>query len=264
MLENIAEGGDNYRLSLAIRALARSRSGPVPDALRRRLDRTWSRTDPLLPRPMAVFRQTSSRFGRSTRVELLYKVVGRGSGLLAQAQVGQRIRVVGPLGGRFPLPQPEERALLVGGGTGTASLYELAAQAAKTSEVDVVLGARSEQDLMGVSLFRDLGVRVHTTTEDGSHGTRGRVTDLIPELTADNPQSVSLYACGPTPMMHACARLAEELGIPRCWVSLENTMACGFGVCLGCAIPLAEGGFSLLCRVGPVYSASEISWEGLP
>lgn len=261
VLENIAEGGGNYRLSLAIP----NWPGADPGQFLMLSAGAWTdvaRTDPLLPRPMAVFRQ-SPLGSDSARVETLYKAVGRGSGLLAQAQVGQRIRVVGPLGGRFPLPQPEERALLVGGGTGTASLYELAAQAARTGEVDVVLGARSEQDLMGVSLFRDLGVRVHTTTEDGSHGLRGRVTDLIPQLTAENPQSFSLYACGPTPMMHACARLAEDLGIPRCWVSLENTMACGFGVCLGCAVPLSEGGFSLLCRVGPVYSASEISWEGL-
>ncbi|MEE3329209.1 MAG: ribosomal protein S18-alanine N-acetyltransferase [Myxococcota bacterium] len=262
VLENVAEGGGNYRLSLAVPHWP----GASPGQFLMLSAGAWtdvSRTDPLLPRPMAVFRQSPMDSDR-VRVETLYKTVGRGSDLLAQAQVGQRIRVVGPLGGSFPLPSPGERAILVGGGTGTASLYELAAQAAQTSEVDVILGARSEQDLMGVSLFQDLGVRVHTTTEDGSHGTRGRVTDLIPELARESPQSCSLYACGPTPMMRACARLAEELGVPRCWVSLENTMACGFGVCLGCAVPLSEGGFSLLCRVGPVYSASEISWEGLP
>ena len=262
VLENLAEGGDNYRLSLAIPDWPGSRPGQFL-MLSAGAWTEVARTDPLLPRPMAVFREEPLGAGL-TRVETLYKAVGRGSQLLAQAEVGQQIRVVGPLGGSFPLPEAEQRALLVGGGTGTASLYGLARESARTGPVDVVLGARSKQDLMGVSIFEALGVRVHTTTEDGSHGFRGRVTDLIPELAAEDPESISLYACGPTPMMHACARLAGEVGIERCWVSLENTMACGFGVCLGCAVPLSGGGFSLLCRVGPVYEASEVSWEGLP
>jgi len=262
VLENIAEGGDNYRLSLAIPAWPQA----DPGQFMMLSAGAWTeveQTDPLLPRPMAVFRQTPLDL-TSTRVELLYKAAGRGSRLLSQAREGERIRVVGPLGGSFPLPGREERALLVGGGTGTASLYELAARAAETSQVEVLLGARSQRDLMGVSLFENLDVRVHVTTEDGSQGHPGRVTDLIPRLIGDNPDSLSLYACGPTPMMRACASLAEEAGLGRCWVSLENTMACGFGVCLGCAVPLSEGGFSLLCRMGPVYSANDIRWEGLP
>ena len=262
VLENIAEGGDNYRLSLAIPAWPHA----DPGQFLMLSAGAWTeveKTDPLLPRPMAVFRQTPLD-STSTRVEMLYKAVGRGSRLLSQARVGQQIRVVGPLGGSFPLPGHGERALLVGGGTGTASLYELAARAAEKSRVEVVLGARGERDLMGVSLFEDLDVRVHVTTEDGSQGHMGRVTDLIPQLLGEEPGSLSLYSCGPTPMMRACAQLAKDAGVSRCWVSLENTMACGFGVCLGCAIPLSEGGYSLLCRVGPVYSASEISWEGLP
>lgn len=262
VLENLAEGGDNYRLSLAIPAWPEA----APGQFLMLSAGAWTeveQTDPLLPRPMAVFRQTPLD-STSTRVEMLYKAVGRGSRLLSQARVGQQVRVVGPLGGSFPLPGHEERALLVGGGTGTASLYELAARAAETSQVEVVLGARCQRDLMGISLFENLDVRVHVSTEDGSQGHPGRVTDLIPQLIGENPDSLSIYACGPTPMMRACARLAKEAGVSRCWVSLENTMACGFGVCLGCAVPLSEGGYSLLCRVGPVYSASEIRWEGLP
>ncbi len=263
VLENSAEGGSNYRLVLAV--------PDWPDALPGQFlmlsagARTEvERTDPLLPRPMAVFRQTELRPGH-TQVEVLYKVTGRGSGLLSNAKPGERLRVVGPLGGSFSLPPAGERSILVGGGTGIASLYKLASDAGEKGPVDVVLGARTEVDLMGVSRFESLkGVTLHLTTEDGGCGHRGRVTDLLPDLMGTEPDAVSLYTCGPTPMMRACADLASQAGLTRCWVSLENTMACGFGVCLGCAIPVKEGGFSLLCRAGPVYSASEIQWEGLP
>ena len=262
VLENLAEGGENYRLALEVPGWPGAEPGQflmLSPGVRTGLERT----DPLLPRPMAVFRQASAG-PSSSRVEVLYKVTGGGTRLLAEARRGEYLRILGPLGGAFPLPAAGERALLVGGGTGTASLYELAARAAEKGAVDVVLGARSEMDLMGVSLFEKLDVTLHLTTEDGGRGHRGRVTDLLPGLLGDGPRPVSLYACGPTPMMRACADLAEAAGATQCWVSLENTMACGFGVCLGCAVPLRAGGFSLLCRVGPVYPAAEIEWEELP
>jgi dihydroorotate dehydrogenase electron transfer subunit len=227
------------------------------------------RRDPLLPRPMAVYRDLGAIEGCEAderAIELLYRVVGRGTTLLAETTSGERVSVVGPLGQGFPVETTSGAALLVGGGTGIASLYELARSlAAHGRAVTVMLGARSAADLTGrddfAALARD-GVELLCTTEDGSEGLPGLVTGPLAERLAQGA-AVTVYAVGPTPMMRACAERAAAQGVP-CLVSLENPMACGFGVCLGCAAPRAEGGFSLVCRAGPVFDAREIDWEGLP
>ena len=238
------------------------------------------RQDPLLPRPMAVYRDfapgqgpsgTGAEPGAAARIEVLYRVTGRGTTLLSEAEPGQRIAVVGPLGQGFPIEAGPAQALLVGGGTGIASLYELArALAAAGRAVTVLLGARGEKDLIGLADFESLGVELVCTTEDGSRGQQGLVTvPLVARLeavaagAAKGAAGLAVYACGPTPMMRAAAALAEARGV-RCFVSLENPMACGFGVCLGCAAPRREGGFALVCRQGPVFESTEIAWEGLP
>lgn len=221
-----------------------------------------SRFDPLLPRPMAVYRAAPEPGGAA--VEILYRVSGRGTRLLADARPGDRVRLVGPLGVGFPLPAAGQRALLVGGGTGIASLHELAAAARARGPVVVLLGARTAGDLMGREDFAALGVEVRLATEDGSAGRRGLVTGLLEEALAEPGAGRDLvYACGPTPMMRRAAEIAAAHG-RRCVVSLENRMACGFGVCLGCAVPRAGGGFALVCRDGPVLDADAVAWEGVP
>lgn len=255
VLANEAEGGVSRRLRLEVGAafprcapgqFLMLSPGPVPAA---------PRFDPLLPRPMAVFRREGAA------LEVLYKVTGRGTALLAAARPGERVRAVGPLGRGFPLPEPAERAVLVGGGTGIASLFDLAARAREQGPVTVLLGARSASELMAVDAFRALGVALELATDDGSAGRRGLVTELLPAALAEGRARV--YACGPTPMMRRAAELAAAAGKP-CLASLENRMACGFGVCLGCAVPRASGGYALVCRDGPVFSAEGLRWEGLP
>ena len=214
-----------------------------------------SRDDPLLPRPMAVYRESAP-----DGIEILYKVVGRGTALLADARPGDRVAVVGPLGHPFPVPA-EGRAVLVGGGTGIASLYELAARASGSADVRVLLGARGADDLMGRDDFAALGVELRVATEDGSEGHRGRVTELLDEELG-NGAAPAVYACGPTAMMRVASAAAQRAGA-RAIVSLENPMACGFGVCLGCAAPRADGGFALVCRDGPVFDAADVDWGGL-
>ena len=225
------------------------------------------RRDPLLPRPMAVFRDLGPEGEASREVELLYRVVGRGTTLLSEAKEGDTVSIVGPLGESFPVDGGTGPALLAGGGTGIASLYELArALAAQGRETVVMLGARGEKDLIGRGDFAALaseGVELVCATEDGSVGVAGFVTVPLGERLAAAGSDATVFAVGPTPMMRACADLAAEAGAP-CLVSLENPMACGFGVCLGCAAPRAEGGFSLVCKAGPVFDAREIAWEGLP
>jgi dihydroorotate dehydrogenase electron transfer subunit len=125
----------------------------------------------------------------------------------------------------------------------------------------VLLGARSAADLMGRDDFEALGVPLRIATEDGSVGVRGLVTQLLEEALEEEP-GARVYACGPTPMMRRAAEIAAARQA-RCLVSLENTMACGFGVCLGCAAPRAQGGFALVCREGPVFEAADVDWGRL-
>jgi dihydroorotate dehydrogenase electron transfer subunit len=107
-----------------------------------------------------------------------------------------------------------------------------------------------------------MGVTLRVATEDGSRGTRGLVTALL-EVALTEPSPARIYACGPNAMMRRVAELAAA-GRRPCIVSLENRMACGFGVCLGCAAPLAGGGYALVCRDGPTLEAARVAWEALP
>ena len=125
----------------------------------------------------------------------------------------------------------------------------------------MLLGGRSVDDVHVGSDFLSLPARVSLATEDGSAGWHGRVTGLLERRLEEGAPSV-VYACGPTPMMRESARLAAAHGTP-CVVSLENPMACGFGVCLGCAAPLVGGGSALVCRDGPVFDAARVAWEDL-
>lgn len=227
------------------------------------------RRDPLLPRPMAIYRELGAAADPGEGVfEVLFRVVGRGTALLADLREAEAVSLVGPLGRGFDQVDAEAAgasapALLVGGGTGIASLYEWARTlSARGRRVTVLLGARTAGDLLGWSDFAALGVELLGTTEDGSAGRKGRVIDPLAERLRESPEA-TVYAVGPTPMMRACAELAAAVGA-RCLVSLENPMACGFGVCLGCAAPRSGGGFSLVCRAGPVFAAQEIDWAGLP
>jgi dihydroorotate dehydrogenase electron transfer subunit len=259
ILANQAEGGANRRLALRLPdAWPGFAPGQFlmlsPGALG-----AARRDDPLLPRPMAIYRTGAAGDGADS-LEILYKVTGRGTALLSGARPGERVRVVGPLGRGFPLPAPGAEALLVGGGTGIASLFELARRAGRASRVRVLLGARSADDLMGRRDFASLDADLDVATEDGSEGRRGLVTELLERALA--PGGL-VYACGPTPMMRRAAELARAARA-RAFVSLENTMACGFGVCLGCAVPRAGGGYALVCRDGPVLAADDVAWEGLP
>jgi dihydroorotate dehydrogenase electron transfer subunit len=254
------EGGVNRRLVLALPRWPGSEPGQFV-MLSPGARGSAPRCDPLLPRPMAVYRTRVD--GGDPRVEILFKVHGRGTALLADLEPGARVAVVGPLGAPFPDPAPGARAVIAAGGTGIASVYEFAARLhARGVGVSVLLGARSARDLMGEVDFTASGIPLAVATEDGTCGTRGLVTDLLGDaLAAAGP--VVVYACGPTPMMAAVVGIAASRELP-CWVSLENPMACGFGVCLGCAAPLAGGGFALVCRDGPVLSADRVAWELLP
>ncbi len=267
VVRNVSEGPSSWRLVLRVPGWPGFRPGQFA-MLSAGAQQAARRTDPLLPRPMAVYRAETG--GGRSDLEILYKCVGRGTALLAEALPGQRVAIVGPLGKAFPPPRSGERVIIVAGGTGIASVYELAARLAGSHLVEVLFGARTASDLMAVEDFEALAISLRVATEDGSAGVRGVVTDLLesalegPTLGVDVPGSGRrVYVCGPTAMMRCCAEITSRREVP-CVAALENAMACGFGVCLGCAAPLQEGGYALVCRDGPAFDAASIDWERLP
>jgi dihydroorotate dehydrogenase electron transfer subunit len=193
---------------------------------------------------MAIYRRSGDI------LEFRFKVVGRGTAALSRAFPGTPLGVVGPLGNGFEAPRGA--CVLVGGGTGIASLYELARDADRSTQV--LLGGRSRADLLGLADFEALGIDLRLATEDGSAGRRGLVTDLL-ELRAEHV----VYACGPHRMMERVGERAREVGA-TCRVSLESPMACGFGICLGCVVP-TRAGLRYVCTHGPVFGAEEVDWE---
>ncbi len=270
-----ALGRDAYRLSLAVPRFPAALPGQFL------MLRPTEADDPLLPRAMAIYRVRRAR--RSVTLEVVFRVEGRGTSLLAALPPGGSIRMLGPLGRGFPLPPPGARPLLVGGGTGIASLHFLAERLRGRGDarhgkerlpLTVLIGARTERELLCRADFRALGARVRLSTDDGSRGTRGVVTDLLARVLTDADRRGSgfdiVYACGPTPMMEAAWRVCERARV-ACQVSLEGAMACGFGVCLGCAVPRRvedpaapvlspRDRVRLVCTDGPVFDASELAW----
>lgn len=190
-------------------------------------------------------------------VWFLVQLVGDGTRKLAELQAGQRLNVIMPLGNTFTLPFDiaNEELLLVGGGVGVAPMLYLGEQIAlRGGKANFLLGARSGKDLLQLDDFMRYG-HVFTTTEDGSHGEKGYVTQ---HSILQTKHFTRIYTCGPKPMMVAVARYARERSI-ACEVSLENTMACGIGACL-CCVENTVDGHICACTEGPVFDINKLLW----
>jgi dihydroorotate dehydrogenase electron transfer subunit len=225
--------------------------------------------DPLLRRPFSIFEVLRDASGTPTGITLLNKRVGVGTRLLYDAEPGGHFACLGPLGRPFEPVDPPAEAWMAAGGVGLAPFATLAeALLARKTPTTLFYGARKAADLHYVGFFERLGVRVVLSTEDGSRGVRGFVTAPIASAlsAATVDTRVQLYVCGPTPMMHAVARLAESHGRP-CDVSLEQVMGCGLGGCYSCVVPARQPGgashFVRSCLDGPVFDASRIVWDAL-
>jgi len=224
--------------------------------------------DPLLRRPYSIFEILRDAEGRPTGVSILNKRVGAGTGLVYQAQPGDRIGCLGPLGQPFVPVAPPADAWMVAGGVGLAPFATLAdALVARGTRTTLYYGARSATDLYYQSSFESRGVRVVVTTEDGSAGERGRITGPLERAlqARDTHAPVTLYACGPTPMMRAVAALAASRSVPA-FVSLEPVMGCGMGGCYSCVVRVRHNGsshFVRSCLDGPVFDAQSIVWDAL-
>jgi dihydroorotate dehydrogenase electron transfer subunit len=221
--------------------------------------------DPFLPRAFSIYR-IARRGDSPPVVEILYKVLGKGTQYLARMEPSQEVEVLGPLGNAFTLPDGDARPVLVAGGIGVPPIAALATQMSREpraeSRVEVFLGGKTSEDILCVKDFEEAGAAVHITTEDGSLGTKGLITDLLrPFLITHHGSRFAIYTCGPPGMLAAVAGLAEECAIP-CQVSVEANMACGFGACMGCAIEVkaAVQAYKLVCKDGPVFDSREIVW----
>ena len=200
-------------------------------------------------------------------VELVYAVVGEGTARLAAMAPGQRSTLTGPSGTGWRVPEQPGRVLLVAGGVGLPPVIAAARMlAAAGVGFDAVVGARDAAHLYerGVDELRgmvpdqlcDCARRVLVTTDDGSAGIRGFVTQAVEPLLAERTYA-QLMACGPAPMLRGVAELADAAQLP-CQVSLERLMGCGFGACSCCNVELAAGGYALCCQDGPVFDAKEV------
>jgi dihydroorotate dehydrogenase electron transfer subunit len=225
---------------------------------------------PAIPRPFSLYRQADDE------LVFLVKVTGRGTRALAACEAGSKLRVIGPLGNGWPdLDGDGGPWVMLAGGIGSAPFFMAieqalsglgAAPALAAENLCLLYGASTAGFLYDLERFEELGVRVLVATDDGSRGFRGNVCELLErEWEAGGlPRDVRLLACGPDPMLHAVERLARAREL-SCWLSLEELMGCGVGICNGCPVPTRPEGplgawpNAKCCVEGPVFSTEEIS-----
>ncbi|MFV0590771.1 MAG: dihydroorotate dehydrogenase electron transfer subunit [Draconibacterium sp.] len=209
--------------------------------------------DVFLRRPFSIFEVD---YVENT-LSMIIKILGRGSKKLTEIEVGNKVSLVYPLGKSFSYPSSDDNVLLIGGGSGVAPMLFLAKESGlEKSQVDILLGARTKQDHINVDDYAKYA-NLHYATEDGSLGERGFVTQHS-VFTNNLKKYDKIYACGPDGMMRAIAKVAKAEGI-YCEVSLENLMACGFGVCLCCIEPTNKGNLCV-CTDGPVFNINDLKW----
>ncbi len=212
---------------------------------------------PLLRRPFSVFRVNKGE----NWFEILFQIIGKGTQLLADTQIGAEVDLLGPLGNGFVIPKKLDFAVLVAGGLGIAPLLVLTQELKKTNIPTILFwGNRTKDAFTIVSDFEKLGVKVFLATDDGSFGFNGTVTELL-NTTVENikKSTVEIFTCGPNPMLKTLKKISINNNIP-CQISLETQMACGFGVCMGCNVTskMDSEQYKYVCQHGPVFDSWEI------
>jgi dihydroorotate dehydrogenase electron transfer subunit len=190
-------------------------------------------------------------------ISFYIKAIGKGTRKLGSLKVGENINLIYPLGNVYTIPETAKKVLIVGGGSGIAPFILLGKQLQKKNiETTFLIGGRSKKDILLTEEFAKYG-QVTSTTEDGSFGEKGLVTQHS-LFNTHNFNFDKVYTCGPDPMMKAVGELANKAGI-ECEASLENMMACGFGVCL-CCVTATHKGNKRVCIEGPVFNVKELAW----
>jgi dihydroorotate dehydrogenase electron transfer subunit len=225
----------------------------------------------ILRRPFSVYR-VHKRGGWASTIEIVFDIRGPGTRYLSALRGHSIVDLIGPSGRGFALPKRRAHCLLIGGGIGAAPLFYLMDELRNDGHrVDVILGARNSGLLLGAIEARRLASVCRITTEDGSAGDQGRVTDVMVE-TMEKCETEVIYACGPHPMLAAVSRIAAERKIPV-QVAVEELMACGYGVCMTCVMPLRRPlkrdespedavVYARSCTEGPVFNGAQVVWNG--
>ncbi|MEW5910346.1 MAG: dihydroorotate dehydrogenase electron transfer subunit [Thermodesulfobacteriota bacterium] len=219
--------------------------------------------DPLLPRPFSIHRVRMPE-EKVEGVEILYKKVGRGTSRMSLLKRGDPIRILGPLGNGFHIPERPGRIFVVAGGIGVAPLFflveKLLTRGTDPNAVYVFIGGRTRDDILCFQEFNRMGVHVVIATDDGSAGDPCLVSQPVEIAAEENPPDL-IFSCGPKGMLDCVARMAERLDI-ACQVSIETDMACGIGACMGCAVNGSEKDrYFHVCTDGPVFDSRRLDWE---
>lgn len=280
MIQRVARVEENVSMAPAICRLRvyEPELAPILEPGQFVMVRAHGRVDPLLARPLALY-DTYDDAGDCVGFDLVYLVMGRGTETLSTLRPGDSVDVWGPLGNSFPSAGVDDAHLwLMAGGIGQTPFvsvikqrlgrrtYGSTPQARSAQKVTLLWGVRTESLLAGLDDFQATGADVFVATEDGSSGTRGRVTDLADERWNQGERPTAVFACGPEPMLAAVHRWTEQHGIPT-WVSLETGMACGYGVCFSCVCPMKDAsqaaGFDYrrVCVEGPVFPSDAVAWD---
>lgn len=275
VVENRPLTGGHFLLSVHSPRQAQA-TRPGQFAMVRLLDRS----DVLLRRPMSIYdvKPAKTKAGgpagvgpRLQIIQLLYKIVGRGTRLMAGLEPGDKVGLIAPLGHGFfveeylPEAQKANAVLHVAGGIGIAALLLPAKDLARAGiEQRLFFGGRTSDDLVALDEFKPLVSEMVLATEDGSRGHRGYITHPLEEFLRHNRgKKYLLMVCGPWAMLDASVRLAKKFG-HRCLLSMENRMGCGVGVCLGCCIRVdgtGHGAYQRVCTEGPVFWSEKVIWE---
>ncbi len=218
--------------------------------------------DPLLRRPFSHCRLIND--GDFECLELIYEVKGKGTEILSRLEHGEVISLIGPLGKGFSFMDDKVQVIMVAGGMGVVPLFSLLdslAEDARVKSIDFIWGVKTRENFFRLDELKGPGLKIHLVTEDGSYGQRGMATDILNQVFRECPDMpVQVFACGPKDMFKEIAELARGDKM-LCQFSMEERMACGFGACLGCALPARSGGYLHVCKDGPVFDANQIDWN---
>jgi dihydroorotate dehydrogenase electron transfer subunit len=270
VVENVLVARETYRIRLEDPGLARTiRPGQFV------MIRPNGSTDPLLGRPFALYDVIEDAGGNPWAIDIVYLVVGRGTSALATRRPGDRVLIWGPLGNGFGAPRAGGQAVFVAGGIGQTPFLALgkwwlgrqsyAGRAFAGDEVaasaTLLYGARDAGLLAGLDDFARGGLAVEVATDDGSAGTKGYVTGLLAGRLEAGSRPAKVVGCGPAPMLSALSKIALRHELD-CDLSLENTMACGFGACFSCVAPIRQpdGSTDLrrVCMEGPIFACKDV------
>lgn len=213
-------------------------------------------TAPLLRRPFAF-----SAFSATERTSsIIYQLRGRGTDILTGKQPGDILNIIGPLGKELPLPSQQTHSLLVAGGIGIGPILFFATSLKNNGYPStLIFGCRTKSFIPSVHQFTEISPVV--CTDDGSSGFKGTTADYIRQNGNIFNAPVTIYCCGPHPMLRACHEIANNHNVP-CWISVEQIMACGVGACMGCAVKVkGEQTYARACKEGPVFPSTMLVWE---